>query len=580
MGLSLALGAQRSGGGAAFGVSLTGLTNGEAIIGDHASIGYTTDPVSATETVKWSSSADPAAAATYGTGASPTDYTAGDEGRLYLHVTDGGETVTRSALIRYARGTAPAVADGQAWTVDDTSVNIDGSASGANLTFTYAIGGLPAGVAINASTGAITGTPTAVASGTATITATDQYGLAYSDTFTWANTLRAQATAAGGLGPFSFAQDSAISSTDLSADFTAGGNTLTFTISPALPAGLSLASNGILSGTPTTLQSATSYTVTGQDEYGRDTDSTFTIAVTDIVVKAEGGSEYSSGGNRVHVFRTSDTLTVLETVTVSGISIGGGGSGGNNRNTNAGGGGAGEVQKFTSVSLTPGDYVITIGSGGLSIAQSGSAGINGNPGGTTTVRKSAAAVSGIADAIGGGFGGGVGNGGDGGSGGGGGSQIGVGGSATGTGLGNAGGDSDSGAYFAYGPGGGGAGSVGVSGVDVGSAPSADLSHGGDGVASDIPGADGTNAPTRVGGGGGGSIQDASYISGAGAAVDGGGVGGINTTGDGTAAVRDAGDGVDGTGGGGGASVRRSDATLTENRSGAGGDGLFAVWYTE
>jgi len=52
-------------------------------------------------------------------------------------------------------------------------------------------------------------------------------------------------------------------------------------VAPALPTGLSLASNGILSGTPTALQSATSYTVTGQDEYGRETTSTFTIEVAD-----------------------------------------------------------------------------------------------------------------------------------------------------------------------------------------------------------------------------------------------------------------------------------------------------------
>lgn len=86
-----------------FSVTVTGLTNGEAPLGSHASISYTTDPVSATETVKWSDSSDPAAAATWGTGASPTDYTSTTVGTLWLHVTDNidGEdvTVSRSAPI-------------------------------------------------------------------------------------------------------------------------------------------------------------------------------------------------------------------------------------------------------------------------------------------------------------------------------------------------------------------------------------------------------------------------------------------------------------------------------------------------
>jgi len=271
---------RRRGGGAAFSVSITGLTGGEARPGDHASISYTTDPVSATETVKWSDSSNPADAATYGTGSSPTDYTAGDGGNLWLHVTDGGETVSRSAPIRYAPGTASAIADGQTATVDDTVLSIAATATGANLTFTYSLLNAPAGMTTNASTGGIGGTVTEVFSGTVTLRATDQYGRNYDDTFTFTSSLRAQATAADGLGPFVFSDGSAISNQDLSADFTANGNTLTYTISPALPSGLSLASNGILSGTPSVEAAEATYTVTGQDEYGRETTSQFLLTVT------------------------------------------------------------------------------------------------------------------------------------------------------------------------------------------------------------------------------------------------------------------------------------------------------------
>jgi len=146
---SLGLTDRRSGVAAPFSVTITGLTSGEARPGDHASIGYTTDPVSATETVKWSDSSDPAAAATWGTGANPTDYTAADGVTLWLHVTDtiDGETftVSRSAPIGFAvedfasiwydpDGTITSDAAGFVTSVDDkTTSNIDLSIASAGL---------------------------------------------------------------------------------------------------------------------------------------------------------------------------------------------------------------------------------------------------------------------------------------------------------------------------------------------------------------------------------------------------------------------------------------------------------------
>jgi len=277
---------------AAFGVALTGLTDGEARIGDHASISYTTDPVSATETVKWSNSSDPAAAATYGTGASPTDYTAGDEGSLWLHVTDtiDGETstVSRSAPIRYAAGTASSIADGQTATVDDTVLSIAATATGANLTFTYSLLNAPAGMTTNASTGGIGGTVTEVFDGTVTLRATDQYGRTLDDTFTFTSSLRTQATAADGLGPFSWTVDDTSVNVDATTDFTANGNTLTYTAT-GLPAGVTIASNGIISGTPTAASSG-SIVITAQDEYGRETTST-TSHTTALRAQATGGAD-------------------------------------------------------------------------------------------------------------------------------------------------------------------------------------------------------------------------------------------------------------------------------------------------
>jgi hypothetical protein len=101
IGLKLGLAARRRGGAALspFLITFTGLTDGEARIGDHASIGYIIDPDNGTETVAWGTVNDDD---TYGTGADPTDITAGDGGNLVLSVTDGGETRYISAPIRYA----------------------------------------------------------------------------------------------------------------------------------------------------------------------------------------------------------------------------------------------------------------------------------------------------------------------------------------------------------------------------------------------------------------------------------------------------------------------------------------------
>ena len=96
-------------------VTMSGLAGGYAEIGG-AAVGYATTIGGAPSGgVAWSASADPAAAATYGTGASPTDFSAGDGATLYLHVTHLGVTVSRAAGIRQAVAptvTTPATVSG------------------------------------------------------------------------------------------------------------------------------------------------------------------------------------------------------------------------------------------------------------------------------------------------------------------------------------------------------------------------------------------------------------------------------------------------------------------------------------
>jgi hypothetical protein len=74
----------------------------------------------------------------------------------------------------------------QSWTVGTAaSLQIQASDSAPGQTLTYSATGLPAGLSVNASTGLISGTPTATGSGSATVTAKDTTGASGSATFSW-----------------------------------------------------------------------------------------------------------------------------------------------------------------------------------------------------------------------------------------------------------------------------------------------------------------------------------------------------------------------------------------------------------
>lgn len=234
--------------------------------------------------VAWSTVLPPGSPPDLGTGANPTAIP--DVSEIWAIATCNGVTLpARRIPVRYAPGTGPSIA-AQTFTVDTAISAIDAAASGANLTFAYAATGLPAGLSINASTGSITGTPTAAGSGTVTVTPEDQYGRTaeYVETFGFTASLRAQATGGADLD-LSFVEDSAITATNLIANWTLNGNTLAFvSVSPALPAGLSINSAGTMSSTPTTPTADATYTLTMQDEYGRQTSDTFTLQITEAVV--------------------------------------------------------------------------------------------------------------------------------------------------------------------------------------------------------------------------------------------------------------------------------------------------------
>ena len=189
-------------GGASFTVTITGESTDSlgpyARVGNHAAIGYTETPTSGIETVKWSNSSNPASAATYGTGANPTDFTAGDTGTLWLHVTIGAEVVSRSIPIRRLPATGGAdlnLSFVENVAISSTNLIANWTTNGNTLTFVSIVPPLPPGLSIN-SAGTMTGTPTSVAADdTYTLTMQDANGRQVSDTFTLEVVVGVQATA-------------------------------------------------------------------------------------------------------------------------------------------------------------------------------------------------------------------------------------------------------------------------------------------------------------------------------------------------------------------------------------------------
>jgi hypothetical protein len=259
--------------------------------------------------------------------------------------------------------------------------------------------------------------------------------------------------------------------------------------------------------------------------------------------KFGGGVVTSSGGNTIHTFTTSGTLSPLSSLTANFLVIAGGGGGGGD--TGAGGGaggyrtsagtsGGGASAEATLTIDSNSIYLVTVGSGGAkgaTVSNGGSGGASsfysisttGGGGGGTN------AVAGLSGGSGGGAG-----------------YSAAGGAGTAN-QGYAGGNGGPASSNYTGGGGGGAGAVGTAGTaTVGG-------NGGNGVSSSISG----TAVTRAGGGGGGTFS-------------GGTLGTGGSGGGGNAGASDDGDINTGSGGGG--------AKNNGTDSGNGGSGIVIISY--
>ena len=187
------------------------------------------------------------------------------------------------------------------------------------------------------------------------------------------------ATASGTIGSTfetntNFSNLSTVAATDVDND------PITHTISAgSLPSGVSLNTNGTLTGTvgsglgvfTFTVQAATAkYTVTRQ----------FSLTVASLPT---GGNVSTSGNNRIHTFTSNGTFTSLFAAPVEVMVVGAGGGG---AGAFSGGGGAGGiVHDPNGLQMAASSYTITVGQGGQGgLGWQAINGMRGNNGGDST----------------------------------------------------------------------------------------------------------------------------------------------------------------------------------------------------
>jgi cellulose 1,4-beta-cellobiosidase len=180
-------------------------------------------------------------------------------------------------------------------------------------TLAYSATGLPAGLSINASTGLISGTPTATGTSSVTVTAKDSTGPSGSASFSWTvSPVGANTVTVTNPGGQTATVGTAVS-VQIQATDSAAGQTLTYSAT-GLPAGLSInASTGLISGTPTAAGTS-SVTVTAKDTTNSSGSASFSWTVNPSTGGGGCSATYAIGND----WGTGFTATV--TVTNTGTS--------------------------------------------------------------------------------------------------------------------------------------------------------------------------------------------------------------------------------------------------------------------
>ena len=165
---------------------------------------------------------------------------------------------------------------------------------------------LPSGLSLSSSTGAFTGTPTATSSTTTyTVTVKDANNATATATFTL--TVNGAVTATMAIPATNLTVNTAVSAFT---PVTGSGGTapLSYSLSPALPSGLSMASStGAVTGTLTAASSTTTYTVTVKDANNATATATFNLTVS---AATPSGIINTIAGNGIEAYSGDDGLAI------------------------------------------------------------------------------------------------------------------------------------------------------------------------------------------------------------------------------------------------------------------------------
>jgi hypothetical protein len=186
-----------------------------------------------------------------------------------------GNGVKAPSALSYATGTAVYT--------KGVAIAPDSPTSSGGAAASYSVSpALPAGLSLSTTTGIVSGTPTVVtATGSYVVTATNSGGNTMASLTITVND-QAPATLSYSTDPAIYTEGAQIASDDPA---NTGGTVISYAVSPALPAGLSLSTvTGIVSGDPRVVTAAANYTVTATNSGGN------TTAILNITVMAPSPS--------------------------------------------------------------------------------------------------------------------------------------------------------------------------------------------------------------------------------------------------------------------------------------------------
>ena len=205
--------------------------------------------------------------------------------------TPGGNTVTLTNPGSQTSATGSTV-----------SLQIQATDSQSGQTLAYGATGLPAGLAINSSSGLISGKPTTGGPNSVTVTATDTTGANASAAFSWTINVATNKVTVTSPGNQTSRVNRSLN-LQIHATDSAPGQKLTYSAS-GLPTGLHIsATNGAISGTPTVVGTYSSK-VTATDTTGASGSASFTWTVTNRFGATTNRSKHSTSTRATGVIHT------------------------------------------------------------------------------------------------------------------------------------------------------------------------------------------------------------------------------------------------------------------------------------